>query len=150
MAAIRKAGASDEAAVLALIRRAYAKYVPRIGREPAPMTGDYGAAIEAGRCWVLDGAGRLSGVLVMRPKDGGWFVDTVGVDPADQGKGVGRALMEFAEAEALRNGFGAVRLYTNAKMAENMPFYRGLGYEIAERRVEDGFDRVFFLKRLGT
>lgn len=146
---IRKAVAGDEAAIRALIRASYAKYVPRIGREPAPMTDDYGAEIAAGNCWVLDGPGRLSGALVMRPKDEGWFVDTVGVDPAEQGRGVGKALMQFAEAEAQRRGFHAVRLYTNAKMTENMPFYQALGYTITGRRVEDGFDRVFFEKRLG-
>ena len=146
---IRGAVASDEASIVALIRASYAKYVPRIGREPAPMTDDYGAEIAQGHCWVLDGPGRLSGVIVMRAKDGGWFVDTVGVDPAEQGKGVGKALMQFAEAEALRRGFRAVRLYTNAKMTENIPFYEALGYAITGRRVEDGFDRVFFEKHLG-
>ncbi len=146
---IRKARAGDEASVLALIRACYAKYVPRIGREPAPMTDDYGAEIAQGNCWVLDGPGRLSGVLVMRAKDGGWFVDTVGVDPAEQGRGVGKALMAFAEAEARRQGFSAVRLYTNARMTENIPFYEGLGYAITGRRTEDGFDRVFFEKLLG-
>ena len=157
--AIRKARAGDEAAIVALIRASYAKYVKRIGREPAPMSDDYGAEIAQGNCWVLDGPGRLSGVLVMRAEDTGgvdasvkdaaWFVDTVGVDPAEQGKGVGKALMAFAEGEAVRRGFHAVRLYTNARMTENMPFYRALGYAITGRRMEDGFDRVFFEKRLG-
>jgi GNAT superfamily N-acetyltransferase len=148
MGAIRKAAAADATGVLALIRAAYAKYVPRIGREPAPMTDDYAAEIAAGRCWVMEGGKGLAGALVMRPKDGDWFVDTVGVAPGMQGKGIGKALMAFAEAEARRKGFRAVRLYTNARMTENMPFYQSLGYEITERRMEDGFDRVFFLKRL--
>jgi GNAT superfamily N-acetyltransferase len=148
MGAIRKAVAADAPGVLALIRASYAKYVPRIGREPAPMTDDYAAEIAAGRCWVMDGEKGLAGVLVMRPKDGDWFVDTVGVALEMQGRGVGKALMTFAEAEARRNGFSAVRLYTNAGMTENMPFYAGLGYAVTERRREDGFDRVFFLKRL--
>ena len=148
MGAIRKAAASDAQGVLALIRASYAKYVPRIGREPAPMSDDYAAEIAGGRCWVMDGDKGLAGALVMRPQDGDWFVDTVGVAPGMQGKGIGKALMAFAEAEARRNGFRAVRLYTNARMTENMPFYQSLGYEITERRMEDGFDRVFFLKRL--
>ncbi len=147
---IRTAKASDEAAVGALIRASYAKYVPRIGREPAPMTDDYAAEIAAGNCWVLERDGELAGALVMRAKDGGWFVDTVGVAPVMQGKGVGKALMAFAEGEAARRGFNAIRLYTNARMTENMPFYQALGYAITGRRMEDGFDRVFFEKRLGS
>jgi ribosomal protein S18 acetylase RimI-like enzyme len=147
--AIRKALPGDAKPVLALIRASYAKYVPRIGREPAPMADDYAAEIARGNCWVLDGPGRLSGALVMRGKDGFWFVDTVGVDPGDQGKGVGKALMAFAEEEGRRRGFAVLRLYTNAKMTENMPFYERLGFKITGRRMEDGFDRVFFEKRLG-
>jgi hypothetical protein len=34
---IRKAMAEDTARIGAIARAAYAKYVPRIGREPAPM-----------------------------------------------------------------------------------------------------------------
>lgn len=146
---IRKAAAADAEPVRALIRASYAKYVPRIGREPAPMAADYAAEIAAGRCWVVEHGGGLAGAIVMRAKDGGWFVDTVGVAPAMQGRGVGKELMAFAEDEARRSGFAAVRLYTNAKMTENIPFYERLGYAIAGRRTEDGFDRVFFEKRLG-
>ena len=145
---IRRAAASDAAPILALIRASYAKYVPRIGREPAPMTDDYAAGIASGHCWVIEHGRKLAGAIVMRAKDGDWFVDTVGVDPAAQWRGVGRALMEFAEDEARRNGFTALRLYTNAKMTENFPFYERLGYAITGRMMQDGFDRVFFLKRL--
>ena len=42
-----------------------------------------------------------------------------------------------------------MRLYTNARMTENLSLYPHLGYVEVERREEDGFDRVFFEKGLG-
>ena len=53
MATIRPATIQEAGAVTACVREAYAKYVRRIGREPAPMLVDYGAAILAGEAWVL-------------------------------------------------------------------------------------------------
>src|SRR5262252_2834585 len=38
---IRKATAEDAARIRAIARAAYAKYVPRIGREPPPMVVDF-------------------------------------------------------------------------------------------------------------
>ena len=38
---LRRATLSDVAAIVALTDAAYAKYIPRIGRKPQPMTTDY-------------------------------------------------------------------------------------------------------------
>jgi hypothetical protein len=46
-ALIRKAMAGDAARIGAIACAAYAKYVPRIGREPAPMVADFAAEVAA-------------------------------------------------------------------------------------------------------
>ena len=56
--------------------------------------------------------------------------------------------MAFAEGQAAAAGFAEVRLYTNEAMTENLCFYPSLGYDEAERVVEDGFARVYFRKRV--
>jgi hypothetical protein len=56
--------------------------------------------------------------------------------------------MAFAEARAHALGLGVLRLYTNAAMSENLRFYPALGYRETGRRRQEGFDRVFFEKRL--
>ena len=53
--AIRPALPSDLDAVRHCVLQAYALYVPRMGREPAPMTADYAAL---GRLEVEDSQGR--------------------------------------------------------------------------------------------
>jgi ribosomal protein S18 acetylase RimI-like enzyme len=150
VAAIRQATIRDTDTVRECVREAYSKYVERIGREPAPMLVDYEAAIVAGEAWVLVDGDETAGVLVMRPENGHLFVETVAVRPGRQGSGLGRKLMAFAEQAATSRGLDEIRLYTNEKMVENLPFYRGLGFEETGRKLDEGYRRVFMKKRLGV
>jgi GNAT superfamily N-acetyltransferase len=149
MTDIRPALPDDAAAVAACVREAYAGYVERIGREPAPMAADYAALIAAGEVWAAREHGVLVGVLVLRPRPPALFVENVAVLPARQGRGLGRALLAFAEEHARDAGLTEVTLYTNERMTENLRFYPALGYAETGRGVEDGFSRVFYRKRLG-
>jgi GNAT superfamily N-acetyltransferase len=135
-------------AIRRLVRAAYARYVPRIGREPAPMTADYEELVAAGEVTVALEDDVIVGVLVLRPTGVALLVENVAVAPAAQGRGIGRALLAHAEAQARELGLGKVALYTNAKMAENLSFYPALGYVEVDRRSEHGFERVFFEKTL--
>jgi GNAT superfamily N-acetyltransferase len=148
VATIRPATIQEAGAVTACVREAYAKYVGRIGREPAPMLVDYEAAILAGETWVLVEGDGTSGVLVMRPEKEHLFVETVAVRTDRQGSGLGRILMAFAEEAARDRGLHEIRLYTNEKMEENLPFYRGLGFEETGHGFDDGYRRVFMKKRV--
>lgn len=148
MANIRPAKIGDLYSVTACVREAYVKYVGRIGKEPAPMHADYEAAILAGEAWVMVEDDDTAGVLIMRPEEDHLFVETVAVRTAWQGKGLGRKLMAFAEEEARGLGLREIRLYTNEKMTENLPFYLGLGFEETGRGLDEGYRRVFMKKRL--
>jgi len=147
---IRPARPADRPFIEACVAAAYAKYVPRIGKPPAPMLADYPALIGAGVVYVLERRATAAGVIVLYDGDGHLFVENVAVAPADHGRGLGRALMAFAEAEARRRGLPEVRLYTHQRMTENLGFYRHLGYRVSGRRQEDGYRRVYFCKRLAS
>lgn len=144
----RPAEPAEAAAIAACVRDAYAKYVPRIGKPPAPMLADYAALVAAGRVHVVETGGRLAGLLVLVDEPDHLHVENVAVHPDAQGRGLGRALMAFAEAEAGRRGYGEIRLYTHERMVENLTFYPALGYEETGRGLQDGYARVFFRKRL--
>jgi ribosomal protein S18 acetylase RimI-like enzyme len=148
---IRAATAADAPAAQACVAAAFERYIVRIGRPPAPMMADYAALIAQGAVWVTGQAGRVDGVLVLYDVDEGrqCYLDTVAVAPARQGEGLGRALIEFAEREAVRRGFDALHLRTNVKMVENQTLYPKLGYVEVERRSDGGFERVFYRKALG-
>ncbi|MBN6776650.1 GNAT family N-acetyltransferase [Pseudomonas granadensis] len=147
---IRQAVANDEVAVRACAEQAYAQYVSVIGRKPAPMSAEYGAQIAAGILYVSIGEqDELRGFIVFFPVDQHMFLENVAVSETGRGKGIGKALVQFCEAQAKRLGLASVCLYTNVKMIDNLSIYPRLGYIEVERRSEDGFDRVYFEKRLG-
>jgi GNAT superfamily N-acetyltransferase len=148
MSAIRRATPADAASVAALVQRAYAPWVAVIGRRPAPMDDDYAALCEAGEAWMLEREGAPAAILVLEDAADHLWLDNIAVEPALKGTGLGRALLEFGEGEARRRGFAEIRLLTHQKMLSNIALYERLGYAETDRRVEDGFARVFMAKRL--
>lgn len=143
---IRPARRDEAPALRRIAEKAYAPFVPIIGREPPSMLQDFAADIAAGRCWVTGEA--PTGYVVAYAKDSDWLIENVAVAPEAQGVGLGRALMAFAESEGRVRGHARAVLYTNAAMTRNLTFYPALGYVEIWRRTEHGLDRVYFSKRL--
>jgi ribosomal protein S18 acetylase RimI-like enzyme len=112
------------------------------------MLDDYARRIADGQTWVLEDAGRIVGILVLEQRADGFLLDNIAVLPECQGKGHGRVLTEFAEAEARRRGFQEIHLYTHALMVENIALYRRIGFVETRRVSEHGYDRVYMTKRL--
>jgi hypothetical protein len=77
------AQAQDEASVLSCVRAAYAPHIPRIGREPGPMTSDYADLIARGMVYVLqpEAAQNVVGVLVLRLAQPTLWIENVAVHP---------------------------------------------------------------------
>jgi ribosomal protein S18 acetylase RimI-like enzyme len=140
---IRKASADDAPRIGAIARAAYTKYLPRMGREPAPMLADFATAIAADHVVVIEGGGMVDGYIIAWAEDAAYFIDNIAIDPARQGRGLGRQLMDHAIDEARRLRLPAVRLYTNVAMTENLAMYAHLGFVETHRAVEDGFHRVY-------
>ena len=144
----RPARAADVPILVRCARAAYARYVERIGREPAPMHDDFAALVVAGRVRVIERDGAVAGYAVAFERDGAMHLQNVAVFPERAGEGLGRRLIASVEDDARRLGCRAVDLYTNAAMRENLALYPRLGYVEFDRRREDGFDRVYFEKAL--
>ncbi|MEQ8603053.1 MAG: GNAT family N-acetyltransferase [Marivibrio sp.] len=150
---LRRARPEDAATLAALAAEAFAPYIARIGRRPAPMDADYAAAAAAGRATVaLDASGAAAGFIVARPSEDPrrWMIETIAVAPSLQGRGLGRRLLAAAEADGRAAGARIATLYTNAAMTENLDFYPRRGYRETDRRREDGFERIYFEKSLGA
>ena len=145
---IRLAAASDLDAIRRCAEEAYALYVPRIGKKPAPMIADFATQIEAGQVHVCVEEEQVLGYIVLYPRDDHLHIENVAVFPSQQGTGLGKYLLAFAETEARRAGIAAIELYTNQHMTENLSFYPRLGYAELGRGEEAGFARVFYRKEL--
>lgn len=149
MVAVRKAGPQDVGRLRQIAATAYARYVPRIGRQPAPMAADYAGAVERGEVWVAVCDQVIAGLLVLVPSPGHLLLENIAVDPSYQGLGIGAGLLAVADEQAALAGLAEIRLYTNAAMTENIAYYPRHGYVETHRARSDEFDRVYFSKRLG-
>jgi ribosomal protein S18 acetylase RimI-like enzyme len=145
---IRAATAADVPAIRQIVVEAYRDYIPRIGKPPGPMLDDYAARVSEGVVWVVEEAQSLAGVIVLLPKPDYLLLDNIAVAPDRQRSGLGRRLLAFAEAEAVRRGYREIRLYTHQTMTENQRLYAAIGYEETGRGTEAGYERVFMRKRL--
>ena len=146
---LRSATQSDARPVAQLVDDAYGHYVERIGMPPGPMTEDYGAVIRERHVTVAESDGAIVAVLVLDVTEEGFVIDNVAVHPSRRGTGLGRALLELAEAEARRAGFQSIYLYTHEKLTESQALYSRIGYAEYERRSQGDFSLVFMRKQLG-
>jgi GNAT superfamily N-acetyltransferase len=149
MITIRRAAGPDADTVARITAEAYQHYVPRIGREPSPMTTDYGDAVRDGQAWVAEDDGDAVAIVVLIPQPDHLLVENIAVRPAVQGRGVGSRLLGLAEEQARELGYHEIRLYTHITMTENIAYYPRRGYTETHRGGSDGFQRVFFRKQLG-
>jgi GNAT superfamily N-acetyltransferase len=151
IAPIRRASSTDETRLGALQKRAYVKYVPLIGAEPQPMAETPSVLLDGYEVWVVDGVeDGLAGALVLRMAPDHLLIWSVAVDPTQQGTGLGRRLLDFAEAQALERGLRQVRLYTNALFTENRKLYAHLGYAETGTDVYEGRELVHMAKSLAA
>lgn len=123
MSVIREAGGGDRASVVALWR---ACGLTRPWNDP---DADFDLALASGSSVVLVSGDPVGG-SVMVGFDGhrGW-VYYLAVDPAQRRSGLGRALMQAAEAWLVRRGAPKIQLMVRSDNAEAMGFYAALGME---------------------
>ena len=73
----------------------------------------------------------------------------LGIDPAAQGRGAGRALMLACEARARAAGKARITLHTTERMQAAQRMYASLGYGRSEDHVfPDGFRLLGYVKEL--
>jgi ribosomal protein S18 acetylase RimI-like enzyme len=145
----RPAVGADALDVAELVNAAYGHYVERIGRRPGPMTEDYEEVIRDRQVTVAESGGTITGLIVLTVTDEGFLIDNVAVHPSHCGMGLGKALLQFAEAEARAAGFDSIYLFTHEKMTENLALYSRIGYVEYDRRSQGDFSLVHMRKRLG-
>ncbi|MGX1499210.1 N-acetylglutamate synthase-like GNAT family acetyltransferase [Labrenzia sp. MBR-25] len=123
-----RAAPGDADAMAELARRAYAHYIPVINAVPVPMTADYAAHIRDDDVWVLRSGTGLAASLVLIRHPGHLLIESIAVDPDEQGKGRGRQLLDWTRQRATDFGLSEIRLYTNVLMTKNRAWYQRAGF----------------------
>lgn len=144
----RPATPDDAAAVRALVRAAYARWVPVLGREPRPMQADYEAAVREHDFDIAERDGGMIALIETVLRDDHLWIENIAVAPRAQGQGLGTLLLERAEARARAAGSRELRLLTNGKMNANIALYRRVGFSLdSEEPFGDG-TVVYMSKRI--
>lgn len=143
---IRLAAIDDAAAVTALTRSAYSKWVSVIGREPLPMRADHAAHIRDHRADLLFVGEELAALVETIERDDDVLIENVAVDPRFQKRGYGRSMVAYAEQLARDAGLTTVRLYTNQMFQENLRLYASLGYEVEREEALNGGVAIHMVK----
>jgi ribosomal protein S18 acetylase RimI-like enzyme len=107
------------------------------------MVADFAAFIDRDMVVVVEEGGEVHGFMIGWREPESFLIDNLAVDPAEQGRGLGRSLIEHAVSEARRLGLPALRLYTNGAMTENLAIYHRIGFVETHRAVENGLNRVY-------
>jgi ribosomal protein S18 acetylase RimI-like enzyme len=145
---IRRGTVADVAAITALTRSAYAKWVPLTGREPLPMRADYAVAIKKHRFDLLFVDSNLAALIETVLRDGDLLIENVAVAPDFQKRGFGRTLIAHAEQMATQAGRAYVRLYTNSRFEENIRLYASLGYAVEREETLNGGIAIHMVKHV--
>ncbi|WP_421726059.1 GNAT family N-acetyltransferase [Bauldia sp.] len=130
---IRRAGLADADPLTACLEVAYAEDAARLADLPSMSDGVAGQ-IANDQVWVAEADGTVVGGLVLATGDGFMQLVNVAVHPDRRGTGLGRALLQLADREAVAQGFAEMRLNTHAGMDANVGLYTRLGWIETDRQ----------------
>jgi ribosomal protein S18 acetylase RimI-like enzyme len=138
---VRHATIDDEAAVLSLADQLATFPVPAWRTAREIQRADDGVLLDALRgatggtvAFVAEGPGGIDGVVCLTTREDYFthepvpHIEVLAVDPAAQGRGVARALMEAAESWARARGFARVSLNVWVQNERARGLYEHLGY----------------------
>ncbi len=145
---IRPALPQEAGVVRELVRAAYAKWVPMIGREPLPMQADYDRALREHRIDILRVEGSVAGLVETMLYPGHLWIENLAVHPGHQGQGHGRRLLVHAEHLAITAERPGIHLLTNAAFAANVAFYGRHGYGVDRQEPFMGGTTVYMSKEV--
>jgi len=144
----RTAQSEDAEIIREVVRSAYARWIPVIGREPRPMIVDYEQAVRDHRIDLMFMDFKMVGLVETMLRDDHLWIENVAVRPEDQGRGFGRLLLTHAEHQAVEAGRGEIRLLTNAAFEANVALYEKAGYTIVDREPFMGGTTIYMSKSL--
>jgi GNAT superfamily N-acetyltransferase len=137
-------GFTDWHGLLALLHRAFAFMQGRID-PPSSLdrldAAGIAAKAAAERCLLAFLDGRLVGCVFCAPRPDCLYVGKLAVDPALQRRGIGRALLARAEAEARALGLPALELQTRIELVENQRAFERLGFARTGETAHPGYER---------
>lgn len=121
------------------VQNLHAGWRPDVYRAGATvLTPDYfDELVRAGQVLVYEEEGSVAGVVIFRERQAGGpvkmerkplYIDSIAVDEAHRGRGIGRRLLDECKAIARKRGCCGLELQVNAANARAMKLYREYGF----------------------
>lgn len=153
---IEPATAADLAAIVAVIRAAFAEYDGRLdppSSAHAQTPANVARELADGGALVARIGDSVVGCVFHHWRGDHVYLDRLAVLPAHRGAGIGRALLAAAEQRARARGLGEARLTVRLALAGLRASYERLGYGFLEHRTHAGYGQptaVTLRKPLGA
>lgn len=114
------------------------------------MVADFADHIDQDWVIVFERDGVVVGYAILLTNDQRALLDNIAIDPTCQRSGAGTTLVAHVEQRVIDLGYGALHLYTNVVMSDNVRWYEKLGFVETRRVDEAGFRRIYMSKMIGT
>src|SRR5262249_6047649 len=125
---VRAATRADAGRIVALVNAAFSVERFFVSRDRTTLD-EIRGFLEKGTFLVADGDGdALAACVYVEPRGDRMYLGMLSVDPALQGRGLGRRMMAVAEAHALAAGCPVVDIRIVNIREELPPFYRSQGF----------------------
>ena len=146
---IRKAITNEKSQIEDIAFRAYQKYIDVIGAKPAPMIANFSNNLKNDCIFVIEDVQKhqIVGYAVIVIKDNEYWLENIAVEPTKSKQGIGTQLISYVE-DYISKSASEYQLYTNIKMHENVEWYKRIGFTELKRTEVEGFERVYFIKKL--
>lgn len=140
---LRTASAADAERLSRLIVLAFSAYEIRLDPPSSALKetpdaireklGTHGAAL-------AESDGEAVGCVLFTPEDeDALYIGRLAVDPSWRRRGVARALIAHAEAEARRRGLGRLRIQVRIPLVDNQALFRSCGFVEVSRETHPGY-----------
>jgi GNAT superfamily N-acetyltransferase len=142
--ALRVASGADAPAIVSLVNAAFAVERAFVDRDRTALD-EIQAMLGRGTFLVADGAdGTLLACMYLERRGQRVYVGMLSIQPTEQGRGLGRAMMAAAEAQCRAWDCEAIDIRILNLRSELPPFYRKLAFVETGRTdiVEDPLSRV--------
>jgi predicted N-acetyltransferase YhbS len=129
-------------AIASLIHRAFAAYRGKLQPEPSALresADSIRSALKNETVLVARRCGRIVGCVSVQRRADLVYARRLAVEPAEQGCGIGRALMAEAEGLARQVGWSRLVVETRLALTGNRAFFRVLGFVEGAHRCHPGF-----------
>lgn len=145
---IRKANTNELHAINQCIRSAFSEYIAVLAGKPTALNTDFELLINQQQVYIATKENSVIAVMVIVVNTDYVLLKNVAVLKEFQNKGIGKELLEYAEAKAIRKGKSQIRVFTNSKLPKLIEYWSRNGFKETSQDNDKGHVIVHMSKKL--